>query len=176
MPRMITGRIHRHGLGQQTTHFADGFSLSAFLYQSVACRRARQHFQADFQQHAQRTVCANHQTRDIVARHVFYHLPTEAQYLALAIDQLAAQYKIACGAAKRTTRPGQTAGNGATQGGVVTKMRRLECQHLPGFCQRSFNFLERRAATCSQNQLARIMFDDAAMAADIQNFAVRLSS
>jgi hypothetical protein len=89
-----------------------------------------QDLEADLGDQAQRAPAARHQARDVVAGHILHDLAAVAQQLALAVDHLQAQHKVAHCAHAGTRRAGQACGDHAAHGAVGAQVRRLESQAL----------------------------------------------
>ncbi len=133
-----------------------------------------QDLERDFGEYAEATEAAGHQARQVVAGDVLHHLATETQMLALAGDDPRAEHEIAHRTAPRATRAGQPGSDHAANGGSFAKVWRLARQHLPSFIQRGFQLRQRRAGANGDHQFGRVIADDAAVLAGIEQHAVDL--
>ncbi|PMQ14640.1 hypothetical protein JaAD80_19830 [Janthinobacterium sp. AD80] len=152
---------------------AQGGNFRARQAQRRFAQRQGQHFQRHLQDQAQRAHGSRQQARDIVAGHVFHHLPAKGQAFAMAIHQHGAQHEVTHGARAGAARPGQGARHDTANGGARAEVRRLERQHLVARGQHRLDFGQRRAAAGRDHQLRRFIVDDARIRARIEHLACR---
>ena len=139
--------------------------------------RHGQHLERHLGDQTERAECAHHQARDVVAGHVFHHLATKLQPLALAIDEVHAQHIVAQAAHAGARRSAQPAGDHAADAGIGAarpgQARRLKGQVLALRRQRGLDLGQWRTGSGSKHQLARFVTQDAAQRRRRQHLAVQ---
>ena len=138
--------------------------------------RMGQHLEADFGDQPQRAPTACHQPRYVISGHVFHDLAAIAQHLALAVDHLQPQHKVAHGPHIGAGGAGQARSHHAAHGAVRAKVRWLERQALALGGQRGFQLGQRCACQHGDDQLAGFVADDASERAGVQQLALQLQA
>ena len=133
--------------------------------------RFRQHFERKIEQYPQCTHRARHQTRDVVACHVFDHAPAKSQVFSVAVDDARTQHEVTYRTGVRAARTGQSARNGPADGRAFGKIRRFKRQHLKLLGHRRFYFGKPGACAYGQYQFLGLVVDDAVIRARIECIA-----
>ena len=130
----------------------------------------RQYFERQVQQHAQRSQCTCHQSRNIVPGDVFDYPSAETQIVALATDDACTENKIAHRTGVRSAWSRQPRSDSAADSAAITVVRGFERQYLRRFVHDELDFGKRRASPHRQHQFPRFVFDDACVGTHIQWF------
>ena len=91
------------------------------------------------------------------------------QLLPLAVHDDRAEHEIARRAGCGAARSGDAGGDAAAEGGQRSEVRRLEGEHLVVIGECGFDFQQGRARTRGDNQFRRIVRDDAAISARVED-------
>ncbi len=154
--------------------------LIGLQHQGPGRWRNRQHLETDIQQDAERSEGADHESRDIVSGDVLHHLAAETQHLGAPGQHPRAQHQIARRAPVGSCRTGETAGDGAAEGGVGTvrggEMGRLEGQHLTLLGQGRLDRVQGRPGARGDHQFLRLVVEDARVLGQPQRFTSRDSA
>jgi hypothetical protein len=135
--------------------------------------RTRQHLDGQLENQPERSKRTRHQPGYVIARDVLHDLAAERQHLALAVHDDGAEHEVACRARRMTARTSNASRNAAVERGLRAEVRRLESKHLVVFGKHRFDFEERRAGARRDDQFGRIVGDDAAMRARVEDLTLQ---
>jgi len=135
--------------------------------------RLRRELERHLGNQAERAERAGNEARHVVAGDVLHHLAAEAERLAAAVDQLYAEHEIAQRAGAGAPRAGQAGRDAAADRGPGAEVGRLEGETLAVRLEPFFQFRKRSAAASRHHQLGRLIRDDAAIAASIEDLAAQ---
>ena len=132
-----------------------------------------QHFERNLGDQRQLPHAARHQTRHVIARHVFHNLAAIGQVFAFADQDANAQHKVAHRAHAGTRCARQARSHHAAYGGCVAKVGGLKSQALAFLGQQVFDFSQRCSCTHSHHQFAGLIADHALVGARVEHFALQ---
>ncbi len=118
----------------------------------------------DLEHDPQRAQRSGNEPRHVEAGDVFHDPAAKRQVVAAAVEQAHAQDEIAHRPGVRPPRSRQSGGDAAAERRRRAELRRLESEHLPGAAQRLDDRAERCAAARGDDELGRIVVDDAGVA------------
>src|SRR6185437_1384689 len=135
--------------------------------------------ESEFGQYAQRAIGAADQLGQIEAGDVLHHLGAAAERFALAVDTAEGQQRIPRRAMAQPARTAGVGGRSPTQSGDAIGAEQprpvggIKTQALAFFRQHRGDLGQRRGRRGGDNQLGRLIFDDAGKTGDIQPRQIR---
>ena len=169
----VGGRRQRQRLATPLVHLVDRLVCRELERARRLGLGQRQALERNLGDHAERAHRTGHQACDVEARDVLHHPTAEREVVAAPVDDADPQHEVARRPGIRATRTRQARGDRAAERRAGAETRRLEGEHLPCRRHRRIDLVERRARPRGDDELRRLVLDDAGVGPRVERLAAR---